>query len=205
MATTTKTATAKTTKRGRPANRSGGQAPALTPEQVKALLYVVGQHENSARNLALVSLLLCGCRVSEPLTITRRSVITSKGQVAESFVLGAANTKSKQARRVYLNDTARKHLSAWLAAMDDKSEGAKVFALAPNYATRLVGELMKAAGIVGSSHSLRRTCATTLADAGVGVHVIKELLGHANLQTTAIYVSASTANVAKAINTNLAW
>jgi integrase/recombinase XerD len=197
--------TTTTTKPGRPKNRSGGQAPALTPAEVKAFLYEVGQRENATRNLALVSLLLCGCRVSEPLSITRRSVLTSKGQVADSFVLGAENTKGKQARRVYLNDTARKHLSAWLSAMDDKSDDAKVFALAPNYATRLVGELMKAAGIVGSSHSLRRTCATTLADAGVGVHVIKELLGHANLQTTAIYLSASTANVAKAINTNLAW
>ena len=132
-------------------------------------------------------------------------MLTSKGQVADSFVLGAANTKSKQARRVYLNDTARKHMTAWLAAMTDKSDGAVVFDLTANYATTLVAKLMKAAGIVGSSHSLRRTCATTLADAGVGVHVIKELLGHANLQTTAIYLSASTSNVAKAINNNLAW
>ena len=194
-----------TSKPGRPKNRSGGKAPALSAAEVKAFLHTVANRENATRNLAFVSLLLCGCRVSEPLTITRRSVLTSKGQVADSFVLGAENTKGKQARRVQLNETARKYLSAWVHEMKDKSEDAKVFPLAPNYATRLVGELMKAADLVGSSHSLRRTCATALAEGGVGIHVIQQTLGHANAQTTAVYLATSTASVAKAINNCLPW
>lgn len=203
MATKTKSPT-KTT-RGRPKNSGGGQAPALSAEQVKALLWSVQQGDNAVRNLALVSVLLCGNRVSEPLTLRRRDVINSKGQTNETFVLGRENTKSGKARRCYLNETARKALGAWIAAMPNKDADAPVFALSPNYATRLVGRLLKDAGIPGSSHSLRRTAAMTMADAGVGVHVIKELLGHANLSTTAVYVSASTSNVARAVANNLAW
>lgn len=203
MATKTKTPT-KTT-RGRPRNSGGGQAPALSAEQVKALLWAVQQGDCAVRNLALVTVLLCGLRVSEPLTLRRRDVLNSKGQVNETFVLGRDSTKSGKARRCYLNKTARAALGAWIAAMPNKDADAPVFALAPNYATRLVGRLLKDAGIPGSSHSLRRTAAMTMADAGVGVHVIKELLGHANLSTTAVYVAASTSNVARAVANNLAW
>lgn len=203
MATKTKSPT-KTT-RGRPKNSGGGQAPSLSPEQVKALFWAVQQGDNAVRNLALVSVLLCGLRVSEPTTLRRRDVLNSKGQVNETFVLGRQNTKSGRPRRCYLNETARKALGAWIAAMPNKDADAPVFALAPNYATRLVGRLLKDAGIPGSSHSLRRTAAMTMADAGVGVHVIKELLGHANLSTTAVYVAASTSNVARAVANNLAW
>jgi integrase/recombinase XerD len=192
-------------KRGRPKNSGGGQAPALSPEQVKALLWNIQQGDNAVRNLALVTMLLCGLRVSEPLTLRRRDVLNSKGQVNETFVLGRENTKSSQARRCYINETARKALGAWLAAMGNKDAEAPIFELAPNYATRLVGRLLHVAGIPGSSHSLRRTAAMTMADNGVGVHVIKELLGHANLSTTAVYVAASTSNVAKAVTNNLAW
>ena len=207
MATkTTKTTTkAAPRKAGRPENSGGGQAPALSPEQVKALLWNIQQGDNAVRNLALVTMLLCGLRVAEPLTLRRRDVLNSKGQVNDTFVLGRENTKSGKARRCYLNDTARKALQAWIAVMENKAPDAPVFALAPNYATRLVGRLLHDAGIPGSSHSLRRTAAMTMADNGVGVHIIKELLGHANLSTTAVYVAASTSNVAKAVTNNLAW
>jgi integrase/recombinase XerD len=201
MATTTKTSS----KAGRPKNSGGGQSPALSPDQVKGLLWEVQQGDNNVRNLALVTMLLCGLRVAEPLTLKRKDVLNSKGQVNETFVLGRDNTKSGRARRCYLNETARKALQAWIASMESKEADALVFALAPNYATKLIGRLLQRAGIPGSSHSLRRTAAMTMADAGVGVHVIKELLGHANLSTTAVYVAASTSNVARAVTNNLAW
>lgn len=203
MATTKTTST--TRKAGRPKNSGGGQSPALTADQVKGLLWEVQQGDNNTRNLALVTMLLCGLRVAEPLTLRRRDVLNSKGQVNETFVLGRENTKSGRARRCYMNDTARKALTSWIAAMPNKDNDALIFDLAPNYATKLVGRLLQRAGIPGSSHSLRRTAAMTMADAGVGVHVIKELLGHSNLSTTAVYVAASTSNVAKAVTNNLAW
>jgi integrase/recombinase XerD len=198
--------TSTTTRRpGRPANKSGGQAPALTAEQVKVLLRVTADDKtNAARNVALLSLLLCGCRVSEPLTLTRGQVITG-GKVAESFVLGAANTKSKKARRVYLSPSARKNLGAWLEEMPSHDDNELIFPLTANYATTLVASLMKQAGIKGSSHSLRRSCATTLAEAGVAVHTISELLGHSSVAVTSVYLARNTANVQRAVANNLPW
>lgn len=38
-----------------------------------------------------------------------------------------------------------------------------------------------------TQHSLRHSFATTLLDRGIGIHVVKELLGHQNIQTTEIY------------------
>ena len=209
---TTKTKTKTTTKPderlthgGRPKNSGGGQSPALSVDQVKALLWNTQQGDNAVRNLALVTMLLCGLRVSEPLTVRRREVLNSKAQVNDTFVLGRENTKSGKARRCYLNETARKALGAWIAAMENKDADALIFDLAPNYATKLINRLLTRTGLPGTSHSLRRTAAMTMADSGVGVHVIKELLGHGSLATTDVYVKASTSNVAKAVTNHLAW
>lgn len=199
------TTTTTTSKPGRPANKSGGQAPALAPDQVKTLLRVTANGPNGARNVALLSLLLCGCRVSEPLSVTRGQVLVG-GKVGESFTLGAATTKSKRARRVYLTPSARKNLAAWLDEMPGShDDNDLIFPLTANYATTLVASLMKAAGIKGSSHSLRRSCATTLADSGVGVHVISELLGHSSVAVTSVYLARNTANVQRAVANNLPW
>lgn len=200
----TTTSTNTTRRPGRPANVSGGQAPALTTEQVKTLLRVTAAGPNGTRNVALLHMLLSGCRVGEPLALVRSQVLHG-GKVAESFTLGAATTKTKKARRVYLSATARKALSAWLEEQNSHDENDLIFPLNTAYATTLVAALMKAAGIKGSSHSLRRTCATMLADSGVNVVTISEVLGHSNTATTSIYLARNTANVARAINNNLPW
>lgn len=200
----TTTSTNTTRRPGRPANVSGGQAPALTTEQVKTLLRVTATGPNGTRNVALLHMLLSGCRVGEPLQVTRGQVLVG-GKVAESFTLGAATTKTKKARRVYLSATARRALSAWLDQQNSHDENDRIFPLNRDYAQQLVASLMKTAGIKGSSHSLRRTCATMLSDSGVNVVTISEVLGHSDISTTSIYLARNTANVAKAINNNLPW
>lgn len=40
-------------------------------------------------------------------------------------------------------------------------------------------------------HPLRHSCATHLADSGVGLNIIKELLGHKDIKTTMIYTQIS--------------
>ena len=54
----------------------------------------------------------------------------------------------------------------------------------------LLQRIYRAAGVNASSHSGRRTFARNLAEKGVGVFVLKELMGHASIQTTAVYVEA---------------
>lgn len=205
--TSTKTTNTKTTARkGRPKGAGGGQAPALSALEVRALRGHIASEPNAARNLALVNLLLCGLRVSEPLSLRVRDVTDRFGRVSETFVLTSSNTKSGRARRCYMNEAAKKSLATWLAEMPNAGDpDALVFALNPAYASTLVNTLMKKAGLPGSSHSCRRTAATTLCESGVSPRVIQEMLGHTSLSTTQHYLETSTAKVQSAIVNNLNW
>ena len=62
-------------------------------------------------------------------------------------------------------------------------------AFSPNSLQRVLALLYKEAGIEGaSSHSGRRTFATNLLNQGANIKEVQVLMGHANIQTTAIYV-----------------
>jgi len=61
--------------------------------------------------------------------------------------------------------------------------------MGPRSIELLVAKYLKDAGITGASvHSLRHTFATHSVKLGTGLQVIKEVLGHASLKTTTIYV-----------------
>lgn len=59
--------------------------------------------------------------------------------------------------------------------------------LAGNGVERKIRELGRKCGVKAHPHKFRRTFATTLLNKGVPIEQIKELLGHANLDTTMIY------------------
>jgi len=190
-------------KAGRPVGSGGGQSPALSPTQVKALLHEVSQQPNPTRNLALIHLLLCGLRVSEPLSLRVSDVTDIFGKVVDTFVLASISTKSGKPRRCYMSQSAQSAVAAWLHDMSSASPDDRLFKLNASYAATLVAQLMKKAGLKGSSHSLRRTAATTLCEKGISPRIIQELLGHASLAQTQIYIETSTAKVQQAVFNNL--
>jgi integrase/recombinase XerD len=63
--------------------------------------------------------------------------------------------------------------------------------------SRQVAKQMKAAGIArpGSCHLLRHSCATHMLEGGADIRFIQQLLGHENLDTTAIYTEVSIAQL----------
>ena len=190
---------------GRPIGSGGGQSPALAVLQVKALLHEVSQQPNPTRNLALIHLLLCGLRVSEPLSLRVSDVTDIFGKVVDTFVLASISTKSGKPRRCYMSQSAQSAIAAWLLDkhMSSASPADRLFKLNASYAATLVAQLMKKAGLKGSSHSLRRTAATTLCEKGISPRIIQELLGHASLAQTQIYIETSTAKVQSAVFNNL--
>ena len=70
----------------------------------------------------------------------------------------------------------------------------------------MVGKYLDAAGLGGrglSVHKLRHTAATLMYQSGnVDVRVLKDILGHAQLNTTQIYTHVSNENMERAIASN---
>jgi len=57
--------------------------------------------------------------------------------------------------------------------------------------SRMTADGMRAAGLKGSCHSLRHTCATHMLEGGADIRYIQQLLGHEKLETTAIYTEVT--------------
>jgi len=62
----------------------------------------------------------------------------------------------------------------------------------PNSLVQVFGRLYDACGLdAASSHSMRRTFLTNLANKGVSIHVLAALAGHRNVSTTMVYLTAN--------------
>ena len=69
--------------------------------------------------------------------------------------------------------------------------------LKPNFLSQMVGRYVEASGVrqYGACHLFRHAMATGMLDNGADVRFVQEMLGHANLQTTAIYTHVAVAKL----------
>ncbi len=179
------------------------QAPRwLTQQEFRALLVAMERGINAAdteqrralavRDAAMVGLMLfaalreaevCALRV-EDIQIGER-----KGSV---WVRG----KGEKGRRVPLAREGRELLRLHLAGRADGS----AFGVTTRAVQRRVAALGAAAGIEGlTPHRLRHTCAKRMVDAGVNLGIVKEILGHARLDTTLIYTAPGAEDLERAV------
>jgi integrase len=112
-----------------------------------------------------------------------------------------ANSKTGRPRSIPMNEVVR----AELEKLRPKSDGGAVFinrftGLALTDLNNGFASACRDAEIENFRfHDLRHTFATRLADSGVDTFTIKELLGHASIQTTAIYAHATDAGKRRAV------
>lgn len=143
-----------------------------------------------ARDAALLELLYgAGLRVSEAAGVTAGDFDLARGLVT---VLG----KGKKERVVPCGETAAAAISDYLALRESLAPKAEQLFLNRNgggltdrSVDRLVKMYAERAGIGRdvSPHVLRHSFATHLLEAGVDLRLIQEMLGHASLDTTAVY------------------
>jgi integrase/recombinase XerC len=181
---------------------AGRLAPkGLERRQVARLLRVAKRGRHPPRDLALVTLMVeTGLRVGEvagllldDLTIRERS-----GWVR---VRGAKGLKE---RRVPLNVGARRALKGWLEIRPACGEDAvflsqKGGGLSKNGMQRVIAGLAGEAGIEMSAHTLRHTFATNYLERSKDLVGLSWLLGHRNINSTAVYVQPTMADLAERV------
>lgn len=177
------------------------QAKTLTAEELRRVLDYVATRKHSARNRALVlTSFYSGCRVGELSSLLYSDVVDGDGKVRDEIRLRAEDTKTKEARIVFVNAKLKKELQQYANVYKPLNTQLKFFysqkrtsnGYNANTLTQFFHHLYKRAGLFGaSSHSGRRTFITNLASKGVGVRVLMSLAGHRNISTTQAYIDVN--------------
>jgi len=177
------------------------QAKTLSEQEIQVVLDYVSTKRHGIRDRALIlTSHLSGMRVGEIASLTIGHVLDHRGNVKTQFRLTAEQTKGKHPRTVFVSTKLQEELTAYIQLLrtDDREralfptqknprKGFTANTLTQHYLT-----LYRAAGIDGaSSHSGRRTYATSIASKGVGLRVLMRLMGHRNVSTTAVYIDAN--------------
>lgn len=184
----------------------------LTIEQATELLKSCSDFKGweDYRDFCMITFFLnCGMRLSELVGINCRdymSTTMNEQTVTYIKILGKGNKE----RIVYLNSAC---ISAYRNYMQVRPESKDKALFISRRGTRIsnrrveqiIEERLKLSGLSGmgfSVHKLRHTAATLMYQNGVDVRVLKEVLGHENLDTTQIYTHVVNEQIRNAIDMN---
>jgi len=146
-----------------------------------------------------------GLRISE-VSDSRLDDLTLRDRSGSIVVRG----KGDKRREVPLNASARKALAAWLevrpASQDDHVFLSQLGGqIKPRAIRDRVGHYTQRAGIEEvSPHHLRHTCGKNLVDKGVSLDRVAAILGHEDLNVTAIYTRPAQSDLAREVE-KIAW
>lgn len=184
------------------------KAAVLTDAEFRRVLAVTRTTRHASRNIALLYFSFgLGLRVKELASLRVSDVLQQDGELRTEILLTSRHTKGGKQRAIYLaNKDARRALAEYLQARskDDFPLGAKsaLFksakggAFTPNTLQMLFKHLFVMAGITtASSHSGRRTFATSLIERGVDIKAVATLMGHQSVSMTARYVDDNPARL----------
>lgn len=156
------------------------------------------------RSQAIIVLLLnTGLRVSE-LCDLKLADITLSEKAGHVIVKWGKGGKRRQ---IPLNSDSRRALREWLKVRE--SDTPYVFPTAAGRMSRQLvqiqmAQLGRAISLPLSPHLLRHTFGKSLVDAGVSLDRVAALLGHSNVNTTAIYTMPSQVDLQRAVD-KISW
>jgi len=199
------------------ANIDSPKIPKTLPKHLSAdesveLLRAVNSDDESRfkeRNFCIITLFLnCGMRLSELVGL---NVGDLDRELRSMRVMG----KGAKERIIYLNDACRSALTAYLVVRDKEPAGGHRNALflssrhkriSKQMVQTVVYKYLDAAGFDNrglSVHKLRHTAATLMYQTGkVDIRVLKDILGHEQLNTTQIYTHVSNSEMERAMTQN---
>lgn len=184
----------------------------LSLEESVDLLEAVAEDTASAykeRDYCIITLFLnCGMRLSELVGINLYDIDRNMTKLR---IIGKGNKE----RIVYLNDACRESIMAYLKVRSGNKEIKDKNALfisrlgnrvSKQLVQHIVYKYLERAGLEFrhlSTHKLRHTAATLMyQEGGVDVRVLKEILGHEQLNTTQIYTHVNNVQMQEAMDKN---
>lgn len=172
----------------------------LSPAEIHKVLRVCSDARERALFLIGINL---GLRVGE-LVGLRWNQVWDNGRILPFVYLERATTKNKRARSIPTNERVAgeiKKLRKASTAGEYLFPGRHAGHMSVRHANRVLGLLFQKAGLMGrlGSHCLRKTFSAILADSGVGIFIIQDLLGHASIATTRAYIPTSVKHMRDAV------
>lgn len=177
-------------------------------ESIELLRTVSGDSENKfrERDYCIITLFLnCGMRLSELVGI-------NLGDVDKDMMSLRVIGKGAKERVIYLNDSCRSALISYLKTRDREPVpghknalflSARHKRISKQMVQAMVYKYLDAAGFHNrglSVHKLRHTAATLMYQTGnVDIRVLKDILGHEQLNTTQIYTHVSDEEMRRAM------
>lgn len=196
----------------------------LTLEQSFEMLSNINTSDKKRDYCIIVFFLNCGMRLSELVKIDMKDIRKTAGAGGQEVYTLKVLGKGNKERIIYLNDACVNAFLDYTAPeIDDadarsaagcRDKSAKTDALflsrrktriSNRRVQQIVEECLKSCGLdnIGLSvHKLRHTAATLMYQNGVDVRVLKEVLGHENLNTTQIYTHVSSSQLENAMKNN---
>lgn len=179
-----------------------GQAKVLSEREFNRAVNSAKKMGHAKRNVAL---LYCsfglGLRAKEMAALKVKHVLGVDGGLLEEINLTGAMTKGSKQRHVYLTNAKvvnaiedyiayRKKIESILFNFESPLfRSQKGNAFSPNTLQQLFHRIYANAKLQGaSSHSGRRTFATTLIEKGIDIKAVSTLMGHSSIAMTAQYV-----------------
>ncbi|MYM84116.1 tyrosine-type recombinase/integrase [Duganella sp. FT50W] len=177
------------------------KAPVLSVQEFRQVVAASRTHDNANRNVALLYFSVAlGLRAKELSQLKLQDVLAPNGTIKDEVLLTRSTTKGRKQRLIYLtNKDVRKALTAYLKERGQNgtslNPGAPLFksrkgsGFSPNTMQMLFKRMYIWAGLdQASSHSGRRTFATSLIEHGADIKAVSTLMGHASVAMTARYI-----------------
>ena len=184
-----------------------GKADTLTVEQIEIFEEYLQDCPHYIRDRAIFLLgLKAGLRIGTIAQLEWSDLYTPSGEIKQVSNLNSAKVKGNRVYRAYFSNPALQQ-ALRVHYKTNKCESETVFvsqkgtAFTPNTLSRLMFNHFKRSGLEGyfTSHSLRRTYASTLARANVDIFAIQKLMNHSDIKTTAGYVYTDDAMLSNAV------
>ena len=175
------------------------QAKTLTQAELDQVLAYIASRKFALRNrVMLLTGYWSGMRVGEIASLSLYDVVNADGIVKAEIRLTALQTKGKNPRTVFIPKKLRDELAAYIKLHQPLKLDHPLFITAGRKRFTASGMtqhfywLFKNAGIAGaSSHSMRRSFITNLANKGIGVRVLASLAGHKSIAVTQRYIDVN--------------